>query len=170
MGASFPQGVHLSLHLSWSSSRFLFSVVSILKDNLEGLGAPLLPLSLTRFITRVGNVLFPPHPCHVAQLFVTFPHLASWGPFLFSMDSDSSLVCKESNQSILANHKDRTRTGKQPFRPQARLQVMVHTLEDLGSESHCPSSHLVDFPLLFPWFPQLYNSPTLFLHFIVKPP
>lgn len=34
-----------------------------------------------------------------------------------------------------------------------------------------PSSHLIDFPPLFhSWFPQLYNSPTLFLHFVMKLP
>lgn len=87
VGASFPQGVHLSLRLSWSPSKLLFSVVSILMDNLEGLGVPLLPLSFTWFITRVGKILFPPHRCHVAQLFVTFPPSGNLGtlPLLHSL-------------------------------------------------------------------------------------
>lgn len=82
VGESFPWGTHPRLWLSWSPSKLLCSGGFVLMDTMEGLGAPVRPLSLTQFTTRVAKG--PPPPRHVTQLFIAFPAAGFLGPFLCS--------------------------------------------------------------------------------------
>lgn len=90
----FPQGTYPRLCWSWSASQLLSSGVSILMDNIEGLGAPVLQ-ELKRFCFLPTLAMLP----NSSKL---FHHLASWDPPTppFSMDSQFILFIRKATSLL----------------------------------------------------------------------
>lgn len=99
MDEHFPRG-HISLHLSWSSYMLLCSGVSLLIDRLEGLDAPLLPLSLTQFITSMGRSCFLSTLAMLPSSSQPFHHLTSQGPFHSSILHGLSASFLQKSQAL----------------------------------------------------------------------
>lgn len=163
VGASFPQGV------TPQSAPFMVSLQTSVLCGLHSDGQPGRPgcSSPASFLHLVYNkswedpVSTPPLPC--CPTFCNLSTIRQPGDPSsppFSLDSDSFL---QKPQAMCV------RKTTSPFGPTIRTELALESSPSLPSL--VPSSHLIDFPPLFhSWFPQLYNSPTLFLHFVRKLP